>query len=36
MGDEVESNGLPKKPQDREAEGMPRQNLEKGTFLPKI
>ena len=36
MGDEVESDELPKKPKDREAEGMPRQNLEKGTFPTKI
>lgn len=36
MGDEVKSNELPKKPQDREAEGKPTQNLEKRTFPIKI
>lgn len=36
MGDKVESNELPGKPQDREAEGMPTQNLEKRTFPIKI
>lgn len=32
MADEVEREELPEKPQDREAEGMPTQNLEKGLF----
>lgn len=36
MADEVEREELPEKPQDREAEGMPTQNLEKRTFPIKI
>lgn len=36
MGDEVEREELPEKPQDGEAEGMPTQNLEKRTFPIKI